>query len=178
MKKIFLVVLTLMSVVSCDKTTVNNVVDNPDYTKRKNNNNNNNTTLSLKEYLLPLYDANSNGTLERSEIASLTTLDAAGKGLTSLEGLEDLVNLKQANFSGNNIMSATVKNVMLEELDLSNNKLISLDISQAPRLVDKLNVKGNQNLNCVKITQLQLTKFSRATSLQKDSHTNLSPSCS
>ena len=95
-----------------------------------------------------------------------------------MEGLEKMITLKKADLSNNKIETATIKNATLEELNLSGNKLVKLDISKAPRLIDKLDIRGNANLNCVQVEIVQLTELRRANNFKNDKGINmLSTTC-
>ena len=106
--------------------------------------------------------------MQDSELAQIETLMAADKNITSLEGLEKMLTLKKADLSNNKIETATIRNSTLEELNLSGNKLVKLDISRAPRLTDKLDIRGNTNLNCVQVEIVQLTELRRASNFKTD----------
>ena len=45
----------------------------------------------------------------------------------------------------------------MTELNLSNNRLIKLDISKSPKLVSNINLTGNPKLTCVKTERIQRT---------------------
>ena len=170
MKKILLSTLTLLCI-ACDKTSVNNVVENPHYTKRNqailnNNNNTNEPSYTLRQYLLDNgYDTNRNGVLDTNEVTGIIVLNAPNKNITSLDGIDNLISLNEANFSGNKIRTATIRVTTLANLNLSNNRLNQLDISGATRLVNKLNITGNPDLLCV------------SSNFAKDSQTTISENC-
>ena len=106
--------------------------------------------------------------MQDSELAQIETLMAADKNITSLEGLDKMLTLKKADLSNNKIETATIRNTTLEELNLSGNKLVKLDISRAPRLTDKLDIRGNANLNCIQVEIVQLTELRRASNFKSD----------
>ena len=171
MKKILLSTLTLLCI-SCDKTSVNNTVENIHYTKRNqailnNNNNTNEPSYTLRQYLLDNgYDTNRNGVLDTNEVTGIIVLNAANKDITSLDGIDNLISLNEANFSGNKIRTATIRVTTLANLNLSNNKLNQLDISGATRLVNKLNITGNQR-----------NLLTLSSNFAKDSQTTISENC-
>jgi len=149
MKRIFVMAVAMLSLASCDKSKVENTVINKYYDKINTDTNTRQATLTLKDYLLTAgYDRNNDGIMQDSELAQIETLMAADKNITSLEGLEKMLTLKKA--------------------DLSNNKIETLDISRAPRLTDKLDIRGNANLNCVQVEIVQLTELRRANNFKTD----------
>ena len=162
MKKVFLLGLSLMCLLSCDKSKIANTIKNKDYDKIKENpsSDDNAPELTLSQYLLNNgYDKNNDGTLQDSELAQIETLVATGKSITNLDVLSKMTSLKQADFSGNKIAIAVLNAPLLAELNLSNNRLISMDISRAPKLIDNINITGNPKLTCVKATSIQLTSL-------------------
>lgn len=182
MKKILLSTLTLLCI-SCDKTSVNNTVENIHYTKRNqailnNNNNTNEPSYTLRQYLLDNgYDTNRNGVLDTNEVTGIIVLNAANKDITSLDGIDNLISLNEANFSGNKIRTATIRVTTLANLNLSNNRLNQLDISGATRLVNKLNITGNPDLLCVKASNNQRNLLTLSSNFAKDSQTTISENC-
>ena len=92
-------------------------------------------------------------------MAQIQTLSAVGKSITNLDVLSKMTSLKQADFSGNKIAIAIINAPLLAEINLSNNRLTSLDISRAPKLIDNINVKGNPKLTCVKVASIQRAKL-------------------
>ena len=162
MKRIFVMAVAMVSLASCDKSKVENTVINKYYDKINTDTNTRQATLTLKDYLLTEgYDRNNDGIMQDSELAQIETLMAADKNITSLEGLEKMLTLKKADLSN-------IRNSTLEELNLSGNKLVKLDISRAPRLTDKLDIRGNTNLNCVQVEIVQLTELRRASNFKTD----------
>ena len=162
MKRVFLLGLSLMCLLSCDKSKIANTVKNKDYDKIRDNasSDDNATELTLSEYLLKNgYDKDNDETLQDSELAQIQTLSAVGKSITNLDVLSKMTSLKQADFSGNKIAIAIINAPLLAEINLSNNRLTSLDISRAPKLIDNINVKGNPKLTCVKVGSIQKTKL-------------------
>ena len=162
MKRVFLLGLSLMCLLSCDKSKIANTVKNKDYDKIRDNasSDDNATELTLSEYLLKNgYDKDNDETLQDSELAQIQTLSAVGKSITNLDVLSKMTSLKQADFSGNKIAIAIINAPLLAEINLSNNRLTSLDISRAPKLIDNINVKGNPKLTCVKVASIQRAKL-------------------
>jgi len=76
--------------------------------------------MKLKEYLDNNYT--------KKEQKTLTLLNCSDEGITSLEGIEQLVNLKELNCCNNKLTSlkGIEKLVNLEYLDCSHNNLTSL----------------------------------------------------
>ncbi|MEB3075233.1 hypothetical protein [Capnocytophaga gingivalis] len=162
MKRVFLLGLSLMCLLSCDKSKIANTIINKDYDKIRDNASSDDsaTELTLSEYLLENgYDKDNDGTLQDSELAQIQTLSAVGKSITNLDVLSKMTNLKQADFSGNKIAIAIINAPLLVEINLSNNRLMTLDISRAPKLIDNINITGNPKLTCVKATSIQLTSL-------------------
>lgn len=172
MKRVFLLGLSLICLLSCDKSKIGNTVINKDYNKIRDNasSDNNAPELTLSEYLLNNgYDKNNDGTLQDRELAQIETLVATGKSITNLDVLSKMTSLKQADFSGNKIAIAVLNAPLLTEINLSNNRLMTLDISRAPKLIDNINVKGNSKLTCVKASFIQVANLKgRANNVKTD----------
>ncbi len=172
MKRVFLLGLSLICLLSCDKSKIANTIENKDYNKIRENpsSDNNAPELTLSEYLLNNgYDKNNDGTLQDRELAQIETLVATGKSITNLDVLSKMTSLKQADFSGNKITIAVINAPLLTEINLSNNRLMTLDISRAPKLIDNINIIGNPKLTCVKAEFSQVTKLrGRANNLKTD----------
>ena len=162
MKRVFLLGLSLICLLSCDKSKIANTIENKDYNKIRENpsSDNNAPELTLSEYLLNNgYDKNNDGTLQDRELAQIETLVATGKSITNLDVLSKMTSLKQADFSGNKIAIAVLNAPLLTEINLSNNRLMTLDISRAPKLIDNINITGNPKLTCVKVASIQRAKL-------------------
>lgn len=159
MRKIFLASLGLVAFFGCNKLNVPNTIENPDANKIRNSAVSDDSTPSqtLESWLLndERYNKNKNNTLENSELQAITRIDAQGKGITDVSILERLPNLKILNLSGNRIDVANINVRGLEELNISNNKLIKLNISSARGLTDKIDVTGNPNLKCIQVDAIQ-----------------------
>ena len=104
-------------------------------------------------------------------------MNAANKDITSLDGIDNLISLNEANFSGNKIRTATIRVTTLANLNLSNNRLNQLDISGATRLVNKLNITGNPDLLCVKASNNQRNLLTLSSNFAKDSQTTILENC-
>ena len=172
MKRVFLLGLSLICLLSCDKSKIANTIENKDYNKIRDNasSDNNASELTLSEYLLNNgYDKNNDRILQDRELAQIYTLSAVGKSITNLDVLSKMTNLKRADFSGNKISVATINAPLLTEINLSNNKLTSLDISKSPKLMDHINGKGNSKLTCVKASFIQVANLKgRANNVKTD----------
>ena len=172
MKRIFLIGLGLVCLLSCDKSKIANTIINKDYAKIRDNASSDDSApeLTLSEYLIANgYDKNADGNLQDRELAQIESLIAVGKSITNLDVLSKMTNLKQADFSGNKITVAIINAPLLAELNLSNNRLISMDISRAPKLIDNINITGNPKLTCVKAEAIQLTTIkNRSNNIKTD----------
>ena len=172
MKRIFLIGLGLVCLLSCDKSKIANTIENKDYAKIKNNSSSDDNApeLKLSEYLINNgYDKNGDGNLQDRELAQIESLVVVGKNITNLDVLSKMTSLKQADFSGNKIAIAVLNAPLLAELNLSNNRLISIDISRAPKLIDNINITGNPKLTCVKTLPIQRTDIkNKAKNLKLD----------
>ena len=160
MKRIFLIGFGLVCLLSCDKSKIANTIENKDYAKIRDNasSDDNAPELKLSEYLINNgYDKNGDKVLQDRELAQIESLKVVGKSITDLDVLAKMTNLKQADFSGNKISVASISAPLLTELNLSNNRLITLDISKSPKLIDNINLTGNPKLTCVKTERIQRT---------------------
>ena len=123
------------------------------------------TDANFKAVLLENYDANSDGEISAEEAAAVTSLDVSGTipQITSLEGIEYFTNLESLDCSYNKIKSlnlasntklttlAAATNLLesvalpssITTLDLSNNKLSTVDVSKMKGLAS-LNVSINK----------------------------------
>ena len=160
MKRIFLMGLGLVCLLSCDKSKISNTIENKDYAKIRDNasSDDNAPELKLSEYLINNgFDKNGDKVLQDRELAQIESLKVVGQSITDLDVLAKMTNLKQADFSGNKISVASISAPLLTELNLSNNRLIKLDISKSPKLVSNINLTGNPKLTCVKTERIQRT---------------------
>ena len=118
---------------------------------------------AFRNYLYANYDTDHNGFLSRSEVRAITSIDANGLGIQSLEGLEYLDALSALYCYNNQLTSLTLTPSItyvvcfgnnLSEMDLtaatgltylecSNNRLDSLDVS-ANTALQRLICDGNQ----------------------------------
>lgn len=79
---------------------------------------------------------NAGDSLNRGELAQLTSLSAVGAGISDLTGLEFATNLKTADFSNNNIVSTAPLNglTQLTTLKLTGNPVATANTTQVPDL--------------------------------------------
>lgn len=106
---------------------------------------------TLYDYLLGRYDEDSDGVINLKEAAKVTTIDIVSDKLFSLKGLEYTPNLDTLRCRGVSRGSGGLTGVDLKlvpelsMLDLSNNKISSLDLSPLKRL-QSLYLAGNLSL--------------------------------
>lgn len=110
---------------------------------------------AVSEYLLSVYDTDSDGSLSLEEASRVTVIDACSDGAYSLKGIEYLPNLAtlrcRGSSYGENGGSGGISDVDLSAnpglvcLDLSNNRLDSLDLSRSGKLTS-LSIGGNIGL--------------------------------
>ena len=98
------------------------------------------TDLNFKKYLLLNFDKDEDGEISYHEALSVKVIDCSLRNLlsqdkqlekiTSLEGLDNFINLTELNCVGNEITELDISNnKLLERLECGDNKLISLDVS-------------------------------------------------
>lgn len=87
--------------------------------------------------------------LTKDRLRGLTELQAAGRGITRLDGLENCPNLTVLNVSGNAIKSITPITTLfnLTNLDLSNNEIANIQAISGLFFLDVLNLAGNPVLD-------------------------------
>lgn len=101
-----------------------------------------------------------------SDIEYLTTLNVSGQGISNAEGINRLTNLVTLNISNNKLTSIDLsRNTALQDLDCSNNQLTTLNVSNNTQL-KQLNCSSNsltklttncRDLEILKCEQNQLT---------------------
>lgn len=138
------------------------------------------TDANFKAVLLENYDANSDGEISAEEAAAVTSLDVSGTipQITSLEGIEYFTNLESLDCSYNKIASLDLANntklttvlaatnslesvalpASVTTLDLSNNKLSTVDVSKMKGLT-------SLNLSINKLASLNVSQNKQLTSL-------------
>ena len=101
------------------------------------------TDANLKAALLSLFDANSNGKVSSAEVNSVKVADLSGKQIASIEGLQYLTALEELNISNNALDTIDLSRVpFLTALDCSNNQITALDLTT---LTDLVTLKCNGN---------------------------------
>ena len=109
----------------------------------------------LSEYMVSTWDSDSDGCISLEEAAKVTKIDICSDGVTSLRGVEYLTALDTLRCRGlsygkeggsGGLSDVDLKaNVNLTCLDLSNNRIESLDLSPLEMLTS-LSVGGNVNI--------------------------------
>jgi len=103
--------------------------------------------------------------IDVSKNTNLVELDLTSNQLTTIIGLSELVKLENLNLSFNYFKELTVDNASLEILHISNNDLISLDISSAVNLtnvllttnkLNALDISSNKKLQTLLVSDNQL----------------------
>ncbi len=103
---------------------------------------------TFRTYVSENIDTDSDGVLSTEEIAAVTAMDVSKKGITDLSGIQYFTELT--------------------ELDLTANKLTSIDISALSKLTI-LNVRSNENLGSLNLSsnlELEQLNISHCTSLR------------
>ncbi|MEX1381808.1 hypothetical protein [Lutibacter sp.] len=122
--------------------------------------------LSANIYLEEVHLAgNYLSSIDVSKNTNIVLLDLTANQLTDIIGLSELVKLENLNLSFNYLKELTVDNASLEILHISNNDLISLDISAAVNLtnvllttnkLNVLNISSNKKLQTLLVSDNQL----------------------
>ena len=115
---------------------------------------------NFRSYVLASFDSNGDEKLDDEEIANVKYINAPAKTILSLKGIEYFTELLELICKENALTSLnTSHNPMLKKLDIYNNKITSIDVSQNTELetlyigrnpIETLNVKNN-----VKLVELQ-----------------------
>lgn len=106
-----------------------------------------------------LNGAGADGLLTGEELASITAMDLSRRDIQSLEGIEYFTALESLNVSNNRLTSLDVsKNSRLRSLYCATNALTSLNVSGCPELVD-LNCERNR------LTELDLSRNTKLVQL-------------
>jgi len=94
----------------------------------------------FKAVVLQALGKSAGSSISAEECATITTIDASGRGIHHLGGLEHLVNLERLDCSDNKLTSLTLtNNTKLKYLDCSENKIRTLNFS---------NQRGMRELIC------------------------------
>ena len=91
----------------------------------------------FREYVKTEFDEDNNNSLSADEIAKAKDIHLAGRGISSLAGVEHFTNLEELNVQHNEELTTLnlSKNTELKTLNCSNTKLTSLDTSYNTELV-------------------------------------------
>ena len=137
----------------------------------------------FREYVKTEFDEDNNNSLSADEIAKAKDIHLAGKGISSLAGVEHFTNLEELDVQHNEELTTLnlSKNTELKTLNCSNTKLTSLDTSHNKKLVylqcdyiptlTTLNVSENKDLKTLycrhnALTALDLTNNSALEKLE------------
>ena len=137
----------------------------------------------FREYVKTEFDEDNNNSLSADEIAKAKDIHLAGKGISSLAGVEHFTNLEELDVQHNEELTTLnlSKNTELKTLKCSNTKLTSLDTSHNKKLVylqcdyiptlTTLNVSENKDLKTLyckhnALTALDLTNNSALEKLE------------
>lgn len=133
--------------------------------------------LSANTHLEELYLAgNYLSSIDVSKNTNIVLLDLMANQLNTITGLSKLVKLEELNLSFNYFEDLSIDNASLEILHMSNNDLVSLDISAAVNItnvllttnkLNALDVSSNKKLETLLVSdnQLQSIDLSENTSL-------------
>ncbi len=112
------------------------------------------------------YDTDSDGSLSDAEIAAVEKMDAAGKDIADLIGIQHFSALKELDCKDNRLEALDLSgNTVLESLICSGNRLAELDVSTLEKL-DDINCASNQ-LTILKLNQ-KLTYLKCSDNLLED----------
>jgi hypothetical protein len=101
------------------------------------------TDANLKAALLALFDRDNNGKVSSAEVATAREANLAGKQIANLAGLEYLPALEELNVSNNDLETIDLsKTPFLTSLDCSDNQLTAIDLSLLSDLIT-LDISGN-----------------------------------
>ncbi len=112
--------------------------------------------LLIDANLIGQYDQNNNNILDPSELSNISVLDLGGAGYFELDVMSMFPNLNILSCENNNITNLDLSNnTALTQLNCNNNQLTSLDLSNNTALI-RLNCNNNQltSLNLSKSTNL------------------------
>lgn len=146
------------------------------------NNTSPNVILSLKGVkafvnLKRLYaSGNEISTVDLSNNILLDTINLSVNNLTTIKGLSALNNLKWLSLSYNNFTEFSIENTSVKNILMSNNNLISFDVSKAPNLRSSLlTLNKIEALDFSNNTMLKTLVFSvnKIESLNLDNNVNL-----
>lgn len=115
------------------------------------------------------WDTNKDGTISKSEVIVVTSVDCSGQGIKSLSGIEYLQNLTELDCSDNDLesldcryneqlTSLNFKRNRLSKIDLSGNTLL-LELNCEENLLKTLNISLNPVLTSLKVNHNPLEKL-------------------
>ncbi|RXM49694.1 MULTISPECIES: T9SS type A sorting domain-containing protein [unclassified Chryseobacterium] len=139
MKKIYLILLmTMLSVVQAQIVTIPDVnLKNKLLSSTATNNIAvNSAGSSIK------IDANNDGEIQITEALAVSKLDINSSAISNLNGLEVFSNLKELNLMSNNLLSFNSSFPVLNSLNISQNYISSIDVTNCP-LLQSIDVTGN-----------------------------------
>ena len=137
------------------------------------------TPVTLTEFLLADYDKDGNGLLDDQEVLAIERIDCIYQGITSLEGIERLANLRYLDCRGNALKEVDFsKNPRLEYLDCRSNMIESLDVSSNAALesldcslnpLDKVEIRNHAALRTFscRYNELDAVDLSGCTALEE-----------
>lgn len=166
MKYLFLPLVAIGALIGCSKNSSN---------EENNDGNSSTESVSLEQWLLNNgYDKNNNSKIDLTEVNSIKELNVAGKKLKDLKALSLFSSLEVLDASNNYIseIDFPYQSRNLKKIDVHNNQLIKLDISQC-YLLESLNAKENPGLQCVRVNNSQKDRQDWSI----DSNTSLDPNC-
>ncbi|TVZ56290.1 putative secreted protein (Por secretion system target) [Lutibacter sp. Hel_I_33_5] len=108
-------------------------------------------------------DQTLNGRVPTSDIENISELSPIAKGISDLTGIQDFKSLKSLKVDSNNITKIDVtKNTLLESLDISKNKIVSIDVSNLLKLksfisfdnlITNINFSENKDLETISLSR-------------------------
>ncbi|MBQ7193606.1 MAG: putative Ig domain-containing protein, partial [Synergistaceae bacterium] len=114
---------------------------------------------TFREYVSNNFDRNGNGVLSHDEIVSASWINVEDSRISSLQGIEYLVNVQSLNCNNNRLTELDVsKNYALQWLNCGNNRLTELKVGQYTAL-EKLDCDNNR------LTSFDVSYSTRLTSL-------------
>jgi hypothetical protein len=166
MKHLFLFLLGVGSLVSCTKNSTETKVEEKSHPTE---------SLSLEQWLFNNnYDKNHNSKIDPTEVNSIKELNISGQKLKDLKVLNLFTSLENLDASNNYLSEVEFpyQSQKLRKINLQNNQLVKLDISQCYNL-ESLNTTKNPGLQCIRSNNSQKEKKN----WDIDTNTTLDPNC-